>query len=416
VNYRTTRSGAFLDAVEPGSALKAFLVASALERGSLRPEDWIDCEHGKFRVPGKTITDVKPSGWLHPADVLRVSSNIGSVKIAMGLGAERQYEMLRRFGFGASTRSGFPEESSGLLRPREGWRPVDQATIAFGQGISVTAIQLAAATAALANGGVWLPPRLVAGRRPPDGAWQPTPQGEGRRVVSEQTARSVLGMLEGVTGSHGTGRRAALLDLTTAGKTGTAQKLDRESGRYSNSRFVAWFIGVVPVESPRLAMVVALDEPRRPSHTGGAAAAPLFARVAAAQLARLGIQTVPMIDAPALPAVAAAPPAEIAPATPPARAAPPAAPKAVREPRPAAPVVVAAKRPAEIARVGDRMLLPDFQGMSVAQVREITARHGLAVEISGNGRAIAQEPPPGTVVGARGARIRVRFGAGANKT
>jgi hypothetical protein len=138
--------------------------------------------------------------------------------------------------------------------------------------------------------------------------------------------------------------------------------------------------------------------------------------VAAAQLARLGIQTVPMIDAPALPAVAAAPPAEIAPATPPAPAAPPAAPKAVREPRPAAPVVVAAKRPAEIARVGDRMLLPDFQGMSVAQVREITARHGLAVEISGNGRAIAQEPPPGTVVGARGARIRVRFGAGANKT
>ena len=403
VPYSATRSRAFLDAVEPGSALKAFLVASAIERGKLDPDDWIDCENGNFRVPGKTIRDVKPSGWLHPADVLRVSSNIGSVKIAMALGARDQYEMLRLFGFGESTGSGFPEESAGLLRPRQAWRPVDQATIAFGQGISVTAVQLAAATAALANGGEWVRPRLVAARRPPRGEWQPTPVERPRRVVRPETARTVIRMLEGVTGPHGTGRRAALRDLAVAGKTGTAQKLDRATGRYSNDRFVAWFIGLAPADAPRLAMAVALDEPRRPSHTGGAAAAPLFARVAAAQLARLGIHTEPEIG------LQARPPAVIAKAS----AAPAATAPKVARPAPAAapPKPVVQRALPEVAKIGDRVLLPDFQGLSVAEVRQITARQGLEVEVSGNGRAVAQDPPPGTVVAARGARIRVRFGA-----
>jgi cell division protein FtsI (penicillin-binding protein 3) len=393
VPYAATRSRAFLDAAEPGSALKAFLVAAALERGALDPQAWIDCEHGSFRVPGKTIRDTRPHGWLRPADVLRVSSNIGAVKIALALGSADQHAMLRRFGFGRPTGSGFPEESAGLLRPRQAWRPVDQATIAFGQGISVTAIQLAAATAALANGGQWMRPRLVAARRAPRGEWRPVPLEPPRPVVSAATARAVLAMLEEATGPGGTGRSAALRGLRVSGKTGTAQKLDLESGRYSASRFTAWFIGVVPADRPRLVVVVALDEPRRPSHTGGAAAAPLFARVAAAQLARLGIHTQPLVDAPPPPAaVASAPPVE----------APP-------EPGVARPLP-------EVARIGDRVLLPDFQGLSVAEVRQITARHGLAVEVSGDGRAIAQEPPPGTVVVARGARIRVRFGTGGDET
>ncbi len=399
VPYAATRSRAFLDAMEPGSALKAFLVAAALERGTLDPDDWIDCENGSYRVPGKTIRDTKPSGWLHPADVLRVSSNIGSVKIALALGARDQYEWLRRFGFGESTGSGFPEESAGLLRPRQAWRPVDQATIAFGQGISVTAIQLAAATAALANGGEWVRPRLVAARRPPRGEWQPTAVERPRRPVGSEAARTVLAMLETVAGPHGTGRRAALRNLSVAGKTGTAQKLERATGRYSESRFVAWFLGVVPADAPRLALVVALDEPRRPSHTGGAAAAPLFARVAAAQLARVGIHTEPEVDAPA--------PRQAAPAVSAVAEAPAERTRTVAR---AAPAAVSARPLPQLAAMGDRVLLPDFQGLSVAEVREITARHGLAVEISGGGRAIAQDPPPGTVVVARGARIRVRFG------
>ena len=409
VPFSATRSRAFLDALEPGSAMKAFLVAAALEHGAIEPDTWIDCENGSYRVPGKTIRDVHPHGWLHPADVLRVSSNIGSVKIAIALGARAQYEMLRGFGFGASTGSGFPEESSGLLRPRQAWRPVDQATIAFGQGVSVTPIQLAAATAALANGGEWVRPRLVASRRAPGGEWQTTAVDEPRRVLSPDTTRAVLAMLQGVATPQGTGRRAALRGLAVAGKTGTAQKLDRETGRYSADRFVAWFIGVAPADAPRLAMVVALDEPRRPAHTGGAAAAPVFARVAAAQLARLGIHTEPLVDAPA----AGARPPEPAVAAVEAEGEPPGSLPVARPPRPPAERL---QRLPEVARIGDRVLLPDLRGLSVAEVREITAKHGLAVDVSGKGRAIAQEPPPGTVVAARGARIRVRFDASGGRT
>jgi cell division protein FtsI (penicillin-binding protein 3) len=316
--------------------------------------------------------------------------------------------MLRRFGFGESTGSGFPEESAGLLRPRQAWRPVDQATIAFGQGISVTAMQMAAATAALANGGEWVRPRLVTARRQPRGDWYATPVESPRRVVREETARAVLAMLQGVAGPGGTGRRAALRGLAVAGKTGTAQKLDRATGRYSDNRFVAWFIGVAPADAPRIATVVALDEPQRPSHTGGAAAAPLFARVAAAELARLGIHTEPEIDAGKPPAEAVARAA----AAPEARAERAGAPRAAKPP-----AAAARPRPVpDVARIGDRVLLPDFHGLSVAEVREITARHGLGVEISGDGRAIAQDPPPGTVVVTRGARIRVRFGAVGDET
>jgi cell division protein FtsI (penicillin-binding protein 3) len=201
-------------------------------------------------------------------------------------------------------------------------------------------------------------------------------------------------MLEGVVvGPEGTGGRAALRGVRVAGKTGSAQKLDAATGGYASDRFVAWFIGAVPADAPRLVIVVALDEPRRPQHTGGAAAAPLFARVAAAQLARFGIATQP----------AAAPLVQLASA--PARAAAPPA---------AAPAVSAPPRPAlEIARIEDRVLLPDFRGFTVAEVRQIAASSQLAVQVSGSGRAIAQEPPPGTVLAIGGAPVRVRFQPGA---
>jgi cell division protein FtsI (penicillin-binding protein 3) len=401
LDYSTTRSHAFLDAVEPGSTFKAFLAAAALERGAVEPSDRFDCEGGTYRVANKTIRDLKPHDWLTLGEILRVSSNIGAVKVAIELGPESYLEVLRGFGFGAPTGSGFPDESSGVLRTVKRNRPVDQANLAFGQGVGVTPVQLAAATAALANEGRWLQPRLVAARRQPGGAWELTRPDTGRAAVSPATAAIVLEMLETVTGPEGTGKGAKLRGVRVAGKTGTAQKFDAERGVYSDQRFVAWFAGVVPADAPRLVVVVALDEPRRPLHTGGASAAPLFARVAAAQLTRLGIATEPE-------------PAGPVPAW--TTAAAPAAPKAPARARP--PAVAAAPPPAEtpkpvpvpdVTRLADRVLLPDLHGLTVAQVQAVTAQAGIRVEITGSGRAVAQDPPPGTVVGAQRDRVRVRF-------
>ena len=399
LDFAHTRAHAFLDAQEPGSTLKAFLVAAALEKGAIRADQLFDCEGGTLKVPGKTIRDLHPHAAMRPADILRVSSNIGAVKIAWALHPAPYFEMLRRFGFGERTGSGFPDESAGMLRAASRWRAVDHATVAFGQGLSVTPIQLAVATAALANGGMRIEPRLVAARRPARGAWQPAPASRAERVISRETARSVLGMLEGVVGPEGTGGRAALQGVRVAGKTGSAQKLDAALGQYAADRFTAWFIGVAPADAPRLVIVVALDEPRRPQHTGGAAAAPLFARVAAAQLARFGLATQPVMPPFGTPLVQTA------------AARPTAAPRpvAVRTSTPPVAAPPPARRAIEITRVEDRVLLPDFRGFTVAEVRQIAATSQLDVSISGSGRAIAQEPPPGTVLAIGGAPVRVRF-------
>jgi len=420
--YRDTRSTAFLDAVEPGSALKPFLVAAALEHGTLAPDDVIDTEEGTLRVPGKTIRDHRDYGPLDPAGVLRVSSNVGAVKVAQELGRDAHFEALRAFGFGDSTASGFPDESAGVLRGWRDWQPVDHATIAFGQGISVTPVQLAAATAALANGGLWVRPRLVSARRAPGGPWQPTRPEVVRRIVSRESARRVVSMLETVVGEDGTGSRAALAGFRVAGKTGTAQKWDAEAGTYSHDRFRAWFIGIAPADAPRLVIVAQLDEPRRPHHTGGAAAAPLFASVAAAQLAHLGIHAEPArtrtarAQRPAEP-TAPAPEPETPEPTPVAVAAhgatgTGAAPEP--SPPPAAPAVAAPPppRPApalELSAYGDRVLLPDFSGLTVDEVMQVTAGTGLRVTLRGSGRAVRQDPPPGSVVASGSEVVRIEF-------
>lgn len=292
-DFRASRARSFTDAVEPGSVMKLFLVAAALEDGVVRPDEEIDCEGGQFHVPGKTIHDHEPYDRLDVAGILAHSSNIGATKLAYRLGPQRHYEMLRAFGFGRRSGVGFSGESAGLLRDWEHWRPVDQANIAFGQGMNVTAVQLAAATAALANGGFWRQPRLVAARRPPGGAWSPARPSDPRRALSAATARRVLSMMEGVVSPIGTGRLAGLHGVRVAGKTGTAQKLDREHRRYYDDRFVAWFVGVVPADDPKLVIVTAIDDPVGPLHTGGSVAAPLFAEVAASSLLHMGIYTRP---------------------------------------------------------------------------------------------------------------------------
>jgi cell division protein FtsI (penicillin-binding protein 3) len=404
LDYASTRSGAFLDSVEAGSALKMFLVAAALENDAVAPDELIDCGDGTLRVPGKTVRDTKAHGDLDAAGILRVSSNVGAVKLAHALGRKRHFEMLRRFGFGEPTGSGFPDESAGVLRAWRSWKPVDHATIAFGQGVSVTTVQLAAAAAVLANGGEWVRPRLVAGRRAAGGAWRPAQREVVRRVVSRQTAQTVLAMLEAVTGPEGTGARAALQGVRVAGKTGTAQKFDAQSMRYSDDRFRAWFVGIVPADDPRLVIVTGLDEPRRPLHTGGSAAAPLFARVAARQLARFGIHTRPPSRAPQIRSVEHR-------VTPKSRA-----PADVAEEAPA-PVPLARSEESppralpSVASLNGRVLLPDFRGLTAAEVMQVTESYGLRVKVSGSGRAVDQTPPPGSIVGSGNASIHVVFGS-----
>jgi cell division protein FtsI (penicillin-binding protein 3) len=405
LNFASTRSPAFLDAVDPGSTLKSFLVAAALEAGAIETGDVLDCEDGAFKVPGKTIRDFKPHGRLSVADILRVSSNIGAVKIAYLLGPAAHYQALRRFGFGSTTNSQFPEESAGLLRPWKNWKPVDHATIAYGQGINVTPIQLASATSALANGGLWVQPRLVAARRAPGGSWHATRPEPVRRVIREEVAADVLAMLEGVVAPGGTGSRAALHGVRVGGKTGTSQKYDPETRAFATNRFDAWFIGIVPVDDPKLAIVVGIDEPQRPAHTGGATAAPLFARVAASQLTRYGIFTEPQRRG-----VKRAPEVRVAQSAPlPPVSAEPA--KAVTRTQKKAPSRSKSMVVEELVGLGDRVLLPDFLGLTVAEVKQMTADGRLEVKISGQGHAVTQEPPPGTVFALSKGPVRIRFEA-----
>jgi cell division protein FtsI (penicillin-binding protein 3) len=428
--YPATRSRAFLDAADPGSTAKPFVVAAALERGVLGLRETIDCENGSYRIPGKTLRDTHPHKLLDPSGILRVSSNVGAAKIAFRVGPEHHFALLRAFGFGSTTGSRFPDESNGLLRPWREWRPIDHATIAFGQGMAATPIQLANAFAVLASGGEWRAPRLIAARREPDGGWEHLPASAPRRVLPGEVAKNVLGMLETVVGPEGTGRRAGLVGLRVAGKTGTAQKLEPD-GSYSQGRYQAWFVGAVPADRPRLVIAAMVDEPRGYIHTGGATAAPLFAKVAAAALARDGILTEPELPLPewaradwvppwktsarqATPAavkqarasVSAPPKAAVtAPRAKPAPAAREADRSATRsEPRPAS------REASGVVRLGDRVLLPDFRGLTPEQVRAQLAAHGIALQVSGSGRAVAQDPGPGTIV--RGGSVRVRFGLG----
>ena len=375
VRYTDTRSRVFTDAAEPGSTFKTFAIAAALEAGVVRPSQVFNLRGG-LRVPGKTIKDLHPHPELDVAGILRVSSNIGAAMIEQRVGPRLHYETLRRFGFGAATGSGFPDESKGLLRPWKLWRPVDAATAAFGQGVSVTPIQLVAAMAALGNDGVWVQPHLVRARRRPAGEWALEPAGEARRAVSAAVAAQLRRMLEGVVaGEGGTGHRAQLAGVRVAGKTGTAQKLD-DNGRYSSQRYLAWFVGLAPAEAPRIAIAVGIDEPSVKLHTGGAVAAPVFARVAAGHLTRLGIPTEPLVP----------PPDE-------------------------APTRVAATGQASrsLALQGDRVLVPDLRGLTVSEVVQRTQGTALELDLEGQGRAVAQDPEPGSVLTAGREHLRVRF-------
>lgn len=271
------RNRAITDILEPGSTFKPLIVAAALESGRFSPRSLIDTNPGFVRVGTKTIEDKHNYGVMDLATILAKSSNVGAVQVSMQLDREMLWNTLSHFGAGRLTSSGYPGESAGMLPPYKVWRPISQATMAFGYGLSMTPLQIAQAYGVLAGDGLYRPVSLIRVEKPPIA----------RRVVSPETARSVVTMLEQVVSEEGTGLKATVLGYRVAGKTGTARKV--AAGGYADDRHTAVFAGITPVTAPRLVIVVVIDEPQGSVYYGGDVAAPVFSAVATGALRVLAV-------------------------------------------------------------------------------------------------------------------------------
>jgi cell division protein FtsI (penicillin-binding protein 3) len=266
-----------IDMFEPGSTLKPFTVAAAIEAGKITPETIISTAPGSLKVGDRTIHDAHPQGNLTVAQVIQKSSNVGSAKIALSLPAEKMWVMFNQVGFGAAPHSGIPGESIGKVRPFKSWRQIEQATMSYGHGISVSLLQLARAYMAFATGGEIRPVTLL------------KTEGEavGERIISERTARAVTAMLEMAAQPGGTAPKAQVSGYRVAGKTGTAHK--QVAGRYASNIYVSSFVGFAPVSAPRFVIAVMIDEPSAGQYYGGAVAAPVFSKVMAGALRSYGV-------------------------------------------------------------------------------------------------------------------------------
>ncbi len=275
------RNRAITDVYEPGSVFKIVTYSGVIEEGLARPDEKIDCQGGQITLHGRVIKDAHPHGVLTVAEALAKSSNIGAIKLAQRLGEERLADYVTRFGFGRKTGVDLPGEVSGLVNPLK-WQGTSYASIAMGHEVGVTALQVISAMATIANGGVWVKPHIVRQVMAEDNRVIYEAQPESRRVIREDTATTIAGMLEDVV-ARGTARnKVRLAGYKAAGKTGTAQKV-MEGGGYSNTKYIASFAGFVPATKPRFAIIVTLDEPVG-AHQGGQVAAPVFSEIAEAAL------------------------------------------------------------------------------------------------------------------------------------
>jgi len=355
------------DAFEPGSTIKGILGAIALENRAITLERKIFCDNGAMEIGRRMIHDHGRHQWLDLGGIIEVSSNIGAAKIALALGANRYYDGLKAFGFGARTGIDLPGEAEGLVRAPGSWKNVDLASHGFGQGIAVTPIQLATAYAAIANGGQLMRPFVV--RAAFDAAGNEilrhTPQVL-RRAVSPAVAHTMNRLLrEVVNGADGTGRRARVADFTVAGKTGTAQMPNPATGGYYQSRLVASFVGFLPADDPRLVILIVLEDVGE-GHEGGLVAAPVFSAIAAGALGRLEVAANPRgyESATLLGALGA---------------------------------MTFHEASDEPARPGDAA--PDFTGLSLRAALKLARRAGVKLETEGRGYVTAQAPAPGAAIG-----------------
>lgn len=368
------RNRAITDSFEPGSTMKVFLIAAALEEKVVSPQDTFNCENGSYNIGGRTIHDTHSYGRLSVSDILKHSSNIGSAKIGAKLGAERLYGYLKGFGFGAKSNIDLPGEVSGYLRSKSQWYGVDLATISFGQGVSISAMQLAGAVSAVANGGTLMQPYILERVLDDKGAVvkQISPVSK-QRVISPTTAVNLTRMMETVVSEEGTAPKAMVDGYRVAGKTGTAQKADPVTKGYSSDKRTASFVGFIPADAPRLTIVVIVDEPRT-SPYGGIVAAPAFSAIAKQSLCYLKVSpNQPLKKRPGV----------------------------IEVKKEAPQVALADNEVEEITPDGQAQggtVMANFRGLSMRQVLQVMEKRGLNVRLIGSGKVVEQSPPPGKII------------------
>ena len=413
-NVRHRRNHSITDAFEPGSTLKIFTVAAALQAAAIKPQSSFNCEQGRWKIGRHTIHDTHHHGQLSVQEILKHSSNIGSAKIGFRLGRQGLYDGLTSLGFGAKTDLRLPGERKGILRKPEGWSDVGLANIAFGQGMTTTVLQLTQGLSALANGGIMMKPRLVLEVRKSSGETVQTFEPQGRRVISENVATIVRKMLVTVTEKGGTGEAAALDRYTVAGKTGTGQKVDPLTRAYSSRLWLASFIGMVPASNPRLVIAVVVNDPdAKKKYYGGDVAAPIFREIASRALNYLGVapdknlaRDLAKKDAKkkdakkqALESIARDRKLD-------------ANEKRGRELKVEQPKRVAHARVKEVKTltkaVGAARVIPDFTGMSLGEAISAASKAKVQLQPKGSGRAVAQSPGPGPTSSTEICRVSFR--------
>jgi cell division protein FtsI (penicillin-binding protein 3) len=402
---------------EPGSTFKLITLAAAFDQGITNPDEVFDCENGATYVAGHKIHDHKRFGMLSVADILALSSDVGAIKIAERLGAPKFYDYIHAFGFGTPTGVDLPGESRGLLRPLVNWSPISIGAISMGQEVGVTPIQLISAVSAIANGGTLYKPHIVAEVRrgetvlPREGLLAAN---EPRRVIQPATAATLRRLMEGVV-LNGTGKLARLDGWTSAGKTGSAQKIDPNTGRYSPTQLIASFTGFAPINNPAVTILISLDSPIGP-HEGGMVAAPVFKRVAEQVLPYLDVSPDVPVNERLVQAAykkqAQSDAENLEDFTPSDLLLLPEQPEAVSSaaethltsfnPSSHVTLAVTADEDAEIS-------IPDFSGKTMRDVTEMCLRLGLDPVLVGTNLATEQTPGAGSQV-RRGSRITVQFG------
>ena len=379
-NKDALRNRALTDPFEPGSTFKIIMAAAALEEGVVRPEDRIYGENGSITIARTTIRDWKKQGWMTFTEVLQQSSNVGSIKVGMAIGKETYHRYMTAFGFGALTNVGLTGESRGLLRPPSRWSALSLPTMSIGQEISVTAMQMVASFGAIANGGVMMQPRLVRATFDADGREIKREEPKAlRRVISEATARTLMRLMVQIVDS-GTGHAAAIPGYDVGGKTGTAQKMDPATKRYSHAPGVLSFVGVAPADDPKFVMLVMLDEPKN-EKWGSEAAAPIFSAIGREILRYL---EVPPRDAQPVQIVTAqAHPAALHVRTAPAGIDAGASVERVSS---------------EAAGADDGLRMPDLRGKPLRQALATLSALRVDVELRGHGLVVAQSPEAGAAL------------------